>query len=317
MQDPELGLCFRLSDAQEECYLVPEALPKAGPDYVGIWPADSLRFRYQYDLLPPGLIPRFIVQAHRNLTPEPTRWRTGVVLAAARCKALVRGDREKRRIDIEVTGPAGSRRGALNVVLNDLEYVHDLNPEIGADPRVPLPDQPGISVSYEHLLRMEELKGPGYELHPEGAARDYTVQELLAGVRRDRPSHGEKEPTTVTKIEIKIGDNVTFNGDFAVGKKIQDSFNKSQASSSSEEVKGLLGQLAEEVAKVAEQLPEDDATDLADDLESFTKEAVKPQPKPSRWESVATRIGEAAQTAGQVGKTAMTLLEKLGPLLGS
>ena len=119
-----------------------------------------------------------------------------------------------------------------------------------------------------------------------------------------------------SKIEVKIGDNVTFNGDFAVGKKIQDSFNKVQASSSDQDIKTLLGDLAGAVAKVAEQLPEDDATDLADDLESFTKEAIKPQPKPSRWESVAKRIGEAAQTAGQVGTTAITLLEKLGPLLG-
>ena len=109
-----------------------------------------------------------------------------------------------------------------------------------------------------------------------------------------------------SKIEVKIGDNVTFNGDFAVGKKIQDSFNKAQASSN-QDIKTLLAELACEVAKVAEQLPQDDATDLADDLETFTKEAIKPQPKPSRWEAVADRIGEAVETAAQVGAAGVAL----------
>ena len=95
MQDDDVGLCFRLQDHTEERYLLPEALPPSGPDYTGIWPPDSLRFRYQYDFLPRGLIPRFIVQAHPNLTDTPTRWRTGVLLAASGCKILVRRDGDK------------------------------------------------------------------------------------------------------------------------------------------------------------------------------------------------------------------------------
>ena len=314
MQDDDMGLCFRLHDHKEERYLLPEALPPSGPDYAGIWPADSLRFRFHYEFLPRRLIPRFIVQTHRNLTDNPTRWRTGVLLKASGCKILVRRDGDKSLIDIVVSGPVGRRRGALNVVLNDLEYVHKLNPEIGPDPRVPLPRQPEVSVSYEHLLHMELLNGPGYELHPEGANRPYTVHELLDGVRRDRPGDAEKE-TSVTNITVNIGNGVQFHGDFAVGKKIQDSFNKAQASSSNDELKALLGQLAGEVAKVAEKMPTEDATDLADDLESFTKEATKSQPKLTRWESVAERIGEAAQTAGQIGTTVVTVLDQLRPLL--
>ena len=127
MEDPEIGLCFELPGSDHERYLIPEALPASEPDY-GIWPKDALRFRFSYDLLPPGLIPRFIVQAHRNLTDKPTRWRTGVVLGAAGCRVLVRGDRDRRRIDISVAGPAGLRRSALNIVLDDLDEVHARNP---------------------------------------------------------------------------------------------------------------------------------------------------------------------------------------------
>lgn len=45
MQKPEIGLCFRFPDINEERYLIPEALRANEPDY-DIWPVDSLRFRY-------------------------------------------------------------------------------------------------------------------------------------------------------------------------------------------------------------------------------------------------------------------------------
>ena len=319
MQDPDIGLCFKLPGIDPPRYLVPEGLPSESPYYADFWD-DSLRFRYTYELLPRNLIPRFIVESHREAVEQSTRWLTGVVLEASGCSILVEADLDQKQIDIRVKGPEKLRRPALHVALTHLRHVHTLNRDLGQEARVPLPDNPDVSVAYDHLLALESdpEAGSNYRFRPEGAERFYTVSELLEGVRHEpRPSPGAKEPTNVTNITVIIGNGVEFHGDFAVGKKIQDSFNKSQASSSSEEVKGLLGQLAEEVARVAEQLPEDDATDLADDLESFTKEAVKPQPKPSRWETVAARIGEAAQTAGQVGTTAMTLLEKLGPLLGS
>ena len=316
MQDADIGLAFQLPGMDPPRYLVPEGLPNESPYYGDLWD-DSLRFRYSYELLPRNLIPRFIVESHREAVEQSTRWLTGVVLEASGCSIIVEADLDQKQIDIRVKGPEKLRRPALHVALTHLEHVHKLNRDLGQEARVPLPDNPDVSVAYDHLLALENdpEAGSNYRFRPEGAERFYTVSELLEGVRQPGPD--KKETTNVTNITVIIGNGVEFHGDFAVGKKIQDSFNKSQASSSSEEVKGLLGQLAEEVAKVAEQLPEDNATDLADDLESFTKEAIKPQPKPSRWESVATRIGEAAQTTGQVGTTAMTLLEKLGPLLGS
>ena len=189
MQDPDIGLCFELPGTDHERYLIPEALPANEPDY-GIWPADALRFRFSYELLPPGLIPRFIVQTHRNLTDKPTRWRTGVVLGAAGCKILVRGDRDRRWIDISVAGPAGLRRPALNIVLDDLDEVHARNPEIGEKALVLLTDQPELDVSYEHLLKLEERHGLDHTFDPEDADRSYTVRELLEGVRRDPSSAG-------------------------------------------------------------------------------------------------------------------------------
>jgi internalin A len=314
MQDPEVGLCFELPGSDHERYLVPEVLPANEPDFRGIWSSNSLRFLYEYSFLHPSLIPRFIVQAHRNLTEKPTRWRTGVLLGAAGCKVLVRGDCDRRRIDIHVAGPAERQRAALNVVLNDLEHVHELNPEIGAKARVPLPDHPEVSVSYEHLLDMEEKYGPGYELHREEADRPYTVRELLEGVRRDKPSHVKEERNPVSNIEINIGKNAKV-GDLAVGEKIK--LSKTAGTDSGEEIKALLQQLAEQVAKVAEKLADEEAAaDVADNLERFTAEVTKDNPKQKWWLLSAEGIREAAESVGTAGTTTITLLEKLGGLLG-
>ena len=183
MQDPDIGLCFDLPGAKNDHFLIPEVLPPNAPDY-GNWPVDSLHFRYRYKLLPRGLIPRFIVQAHENLTDQPTRWRTGAVLQAAGCRILVNGGQQQ--IDIAVDGPQNRRRAALNVILNHLEAAHAQNPGIGAEARVPVPDQLEVDVSYDHLLTLEEEYGPDYSHHADGATNAYRVQELLDGVRRDR-----------------------------------------------------------------------------------------------------------------------------------
>ncbi len=204
MQDPDIALCFRLPMRQEERYLVPEALPSNRP-YLGNRSSDVLRFRFSYNYLPPGLIPRLIVELHRNVLPGMPRWRTGAVLVARDCEVLVLADPDQRRIDLQVSGPVALRRAALNVVLNDLETVHALNPEAEPLALVPLPEQPDQQVRYEHLLELERRYGSDHAFLPEGAGREFTVRELLEGVRRDpgaslrRELHvrSEAEPSTV------------------------------------------------------------------------------------------------------------------------
>jgi hypothetical protein len=207
MRDEDIGLCFHLPIQKEERYLVPEALPANTP-YLGNWPKDVLRFRYVYNYLPPGLIPRFIVQSNQNLTPEKARWRTGVVLSACDCQVLVLADLDQRRIDLQVDGPAKLRRAALNVGLNDLVLVHKLNPEAGPDGVVPLADRPEKHVSYKHLLMLEQKMGSNYEFIPDGADHAYQVGVLLEGVRRDESKHAARiddpDKETISQVVILI-----------------------------------------------------------------------------------------------------------------
>ena len=204
MQDPDIGLCFRLP-TPEERYLIPEGLPLSRP-YLGNWPANSLRFRYAYNYLPPSLIPRFIVKSHQNLTPEKSRWRTGVVLKVRDCPVLVIADIDKRRVDLQVAGPDALRRAALNVVLNDLDAVHALNPEAEPEALVPLPDNPEVHITYKHLLVLEQKLGSNHEFIPDGAERLYQVRELLEGVRHEvsKQSTRSNEPPKDTKAHVVI-----------------------------------------------------------------------------------------------------------------
>jgi len=88
-----------------------------------------------------------------------------------------------------------------------------------------------------------------------------------------------------------------------------------QSGSASEELKTLLQELAEEVAKIAKALPTDRAEELADDLKRLTGEVTKEKPRRKFWELSAKGIQEAAQAVGEIGKTAIMLLTKITPLL--
>jgi len=309
MQEEDIGLCFRLPGHGQERYLVPEALESNTPD-LDNWPKDVLRFRYVYDLLPRGLFPRFIVQSHQNLPAGNLRWRTGVILDACTCQVLVLADTGKMRVDLQVTGPQGLRRPALNVVLNDLEAVHALYSEAKPLAVVPLPDRPHLDVGYEDLLAWEHKEGPDYEFYPAGAGtvRKYKVSELLEGVRRDErtdSSRGilEKDGKTVINIEnfysgrTAMGNSNIFRGisnsTIVNQSLVERSFNKVKSETGEETAKILL-----EVAKLVAASGNKEAGDL---LDQFNEELAKPAPRKSllkrSWEGLLQVLPGVAKVA--------------------
>ena len=187
MQEEALGLCFPLSSSE---FLVPEGLPIEGPDYSDFWRPDCLRFRYRYKLLPRSLLPRFIVEAHTKLSASRTCWRTGGLFEVGQYQVLVSADRDKKVVEIGVNAVGGkgtkdARRFALNIIRNDLKRVHSQHGDLGVEAFVPLPGKPEVDESYDHLLTLEKKYGPQHTYLPRGADREYTVSELLAGVRNE------------------------------------------------------------------------------------------------------------------------------------
>ncbi len=207
-------LCFDFTDTAGPLVLIPELLRVNEPD-VGWNIYRSLQFEYHYDVLPGGIIPRFIVRMHLNLTEHPTFWRSGVVLEIDGCRTLVRGDLQNSKVFVEVQGPGTRRRGALTVVREQFRSIHATIPRLQVEERVPLWNDPGKSVGYKHLLKLEE-RGD-YEYWPDGAEEPYMIHELLNGVTdaiqrsKDRGSGEAKRHTSiygdVSHSVINVGDD--------------------------------------------------------------------------------------------------------------
>ena len=178
-------------------WLIPELLDPNEPKGLEWRPDESLNFQYDYPVLPAGVICRFIVRMHYRVQRRNS-WRSGTVLEIDGHRILVRGDIEKGKVFIAVQGSVKPRRERLAVVREAFRSIHLTIPKLKPREEVPLPDMPEITVSYEHLLKMEER---GVQTHfPEGADKEYVVQELLNGVdsalyrlRRHRDRVKERE----------------------------------------------------------------------------------------------------------------------------
>jgi internalin A len=182
----QFELCYELPDKQ---VLIPQLLGVSEPAFAFAY-SEALRFELRYeDFLPPSIMPRFIVKRHQEIA-DNLRWRSGVVLQHPQldARAVVRADNEARRIHIAVTGK--ERKVFLALIWLTFRELHTGFEGLKVSERIPLPDEPSISVAYESLLKSEEA---GIEkVFPEGARKAYEVKALLAGVHFDDQSEGER-----------------------------------------------------------------------------------------------------------------------------
>lgn len=174
-------LCFPFPDRDGE-YLIPELLSKDEHSDARNYRIDtrSTRFHYQYEIIPEGLIPRFIVRTYVHSGGLP-RWRTGVVLRFEGNTALVWADVAEGRVEVIVKADSPSPRRLLAVIRSQFDHIHD---SLKLRPReeVPVPSVPGLVLGYSDLLTYER-EG---ELNPRipfgGALHKIDVLKLLNGL---------------------------------------------------------------------------------------------------------------------------------------
>lgn len=173
-------LCFTFPD-NDTHYLVPELLDIQEPEAAAVFkPAECLNFRYEYEVLPEGLLPRFIVRTH-GLIEDEFRWRTGVILRFEEGRALVKADVVDKKVFIHVTGKAEARRRLLAVIRSDFERIHN---DLKFKPAelVPLHEHPDEAVTYEELLVYEQNGVAQFSKVIGKKIIQVDVQELLNGV---------------------------------------------------------------------------------------------------------------------------------------
>ena len=183
-------LCFEFYD-HAGSYLVPELLGRQEPNLQEFEVADALRFEYRYNILPEGLLPRFIVRS-RALSRDLPRWRSGVLLSWDGNHAVVKADVQDRRVSIAITGPPSGRRQLLAVIRADLEHIHRSTPKLQATEQVPVPGREGLMVTYKKLLAFEAKGIRDFVEEHQDDVVTLNVAQLLNGI--EDPSVKAHEP---------------------------------------------------------------------------------------------------------------------------
>ena len=125
-------LCFASEEEEGELgepakpvrYLVPELLPEFEPEMPEAWEDAPIRLRYTYEVLPPGLLPRFIVRTHA-LSEGAPHWRHGVVLRHGDASALIREESDRPELHLFVLGgDDDTRRVLVTMVRRELTALH-------------------------------------------------------------------------------------------------------------------------------------------------------------------------------------------------
>ncbi|ESA34932.1 small gtp-binding protein [Leptolyngbya sp. Heron Island J] len=181
-------LCFPLEGYEDKNYLLPDLLSKEEPE-TGDW-NDILPFQYHYNILPGSVISRFIVRMNQ-LISKRTYWRNGVVLTKGVNKALVKADKEDRKMFVWVSGNQSTRRILLESIRDQFDYIHSSIPGLEVDEKVPLPSNPNVLVDYKNLLDMEEMGVEDFV--PSGLRQKVRVRDLLEGIESSQNREERQE----------------------------------------------------------------------------------------------------------------------------
>ena len=116
------------------------------------------------------------------------------MLAYGENEALVKADREDKKISIWVRVPVSSRHDLLGKVRFELDAIHQTISRLEVSGKVPLPGHPEVVVDYDHLLTLEEL---GQEtLIPEGLREPVNVKRILDSIEPERERRERQERRT-------------------------------------------------------------------------------------------------------------------------
>ena len=203
----KLDLCYALPGSNGRILIIPELLSENEPDFPWDF-KEALNLELKYEILPPDVLPTFIVTMRENIPrPDARYWRQGVILEFDDHSVLVRADLLRARIKLSVLGPESERPKILARVWDALEQVNLRFPALKRKVELPLPDDPLVTVDYEHVLRLESRKEEFY--WPPEKDKKYRIADLLKGRRRRsrnvRPAEeGIDGPRTVRIAKVHL-----------------------------------------------------------------------------------------------------------------
>jgi internalin A len=181
----QFEVSFPLGDNQKRS-LIPQLLDDQQPDEARQFnPSKCLNFGYKYEIVPEGLLPRFIVRTH-HISEAAGRWKSGVILhdPDTQCRALVRADSTAGMVSIHVDGPEQARRDLLAIIRYNFRVIHadyEFKPaELVYPPGVP--ERPQRLDDLEAFLRSDSASRVPIKL-PDETVITPTVASLVEPVK--------------------------------------------------------------------------------------------------------------------------------------
>lgn len=118
-------LCYQIENTNR--FIVPKCLPKSEPDLKvdGIIIPNNekiISVKYDYDFMPKGIIPRFIVRMHHRIKSQDLVWATGVVLQERNTIAIIKEQYADRVINIIVWG--SNAQSFISKIIDNIDAIH-------------------------------------------------------------------------------------------------------------------------------------------------------------------------------------------------
>jgi internalin A len=318
-------LCFDIPHTGHTRFLIPELLPKETPELPEWKAAETLGFEYHYNILPEGLLPRFIVRTHTLSEKGCARWRHGVELRQSKAMALVRADVQERRVFIAIRGPGRQPRDLLAVTRREFEEIHGGIKGLVAEEKVPVPKYPAVKLDYRKLLVREANGKMTVEFETATESIELPLGKLLDNF--EEPVSRRHRATITVQAGGKLimpSEHYDFSGaqitNSVVGAHMENITNAiQQLPPERAELRAALEELHQNAKPVLIELTKtqpDEAEKAAKRLDQFVEAAKEKKPDKDFLQVTSKGLIDAAKTVAAMAAPIIATVDKLRPLLG-
>ncbi len=165
----EFELLFQLG---EDLFVIPDLLPINEPS-IEFEIENSIKLSFEYQFLYNDLFPKILVRLHSYIK-QNAFWRTGVILNYQKAKAVIRVDKEEKRISVWAVGI--DRKELFLIIRNTIRKVNSLFPFQQLRELIPLLDS-HVEIEYADLIGHKEA---GHKTFFSGVLKkEFKIDNLL------------------------------------------------------------------------------------------------------------------------------------------
>ena len=198
-------LCYEQAYSEPKTWLSPQLLPAERPaSLAGSGKTDDLVLRYKYEFLPKGMISRLTVRKHQFVRDPEKAWISGVLFeqntSSVLAEILASGE-------IELRGRGPERKALLSVIAADLDAMNESFQGLRGkvDKRIPCNcsrcGPSGEPEFFEQKTLLYRREHGRLKVECPKSFEEVDVQELLDGVKVDKPPEWAKTATPVRSLQ--------------------------------------------------------------------------------------------------------------------